>query len=101
MTTYYQKKNSRKLHAKINIPKPATIENFSFYWFKIVFYKPQLVLCAELHFQDHTVTAIIWHLNVFHLRIAMHSAPSLPQATYGVNYNNVSKIQTLSCEAKF
>lgn len=44
--------------------KPATIENFHFYWFKILFYKPQILLCAELHFQDDTAIAIIWHLNM-------------------------------------
>lgn len=44
--------------------KPVTIENFSFHQFKIVFYKPQIMLCTELLFQDHTVTAIIWYLNM-------------------------------------
>lgn len=74
--------NTLKLPAKINIPKPATIEIFSFHWFKTVFYKPQLMLCAELRFQDHTVIAIIWHFSVFHLRVLTHFTPSLPHATH-------------------
>lgn len=63
--------------------KPATTEDFSFHGFKTVLYKPQVMLCTELLFQDHTVTAIIWYLNMPFISESLHILhTSLSHATY-------------------